>query len=63
MPAVEIEPHVWEFDCVECGRHIISLQTWEPTFCLCGMCIMMPGWYDDPRLREVLDPEYKDEPK
>lgn len=56
-PAVEIEPHCWEFTCVECGRLIISIQTWRPEPCLCGLCLHMPGWHEDARLRELLDPD------
>lgn len=47
-----------EFDCVECGRHIIALpyDVWKMK--MCAMCLHMPGWFNDPKLRKMLDPEY-----
>jgi len=46
---------IHEFDCAECGRHIINVGGTSP-FNLCAVCIAMPGWYNDPKLVEVLDP-------
>ena len=46
-----------EFDCAECGRHIISIvpSGYEP---LCGLCVYHPGWFRNSELRKVLDPEH-----
>ena len=47
---------VYEFDCRECGRHIISLC--DPyRVDLCVMCKAMPGWFHDPELARQLDPD------
>lgn len=56
-----------EFDCCECGRHIIlvSGELREPP--LCAACISLPGWFRDPKIRDIIDPEHdgrgRDEPK
>jgi hypothetical protein len=42
-----------KFQCCECGRHIVSLTDDKPPEdrrCLAWR--MMPGWMDDPLLRE-----------
>jgi hypothetical protein len=45
-----------EFDCCECGRHIIVLcGTTAP---LCAACLMLPGWHRDTRLRAVIDEDH-----
>lgn len=46
-----------EFDCVECGRHIIQIigYTEEPE--LCAACMTMPGWFNYPSLCDLIDPE------
>ena len=46
-----------EFDCCECGRHIIVLAgpMREPP--LCAACLCLPGWVDDPELRAAIDPD------
>jgi len=56
-----------EFDCVECGRHIIRIigEPYAPA--LCAACIMVPGWFRDPHLRNAIDadvnpPEHEREP-
>jgi hypothetical protein len=50
-----------EFDCIECGRHIIRLAAPpnQPKFC--AECLMIPGWHTDPKLRKILDPDYERE--
>jgi hypothetical protein len=48
---------VTEFDCVDCGRHIIVLC--GPASERCAACISMPGWYLDAEVRAILDPEYR----
>ncbi len=46
-----------EFDCVECGRHIIVVAGPVTQFRLCATCIMLPGWVDDDELCAMLDPD------
>jgi hypothetical protein len=46
-----------EFDCAECGRHIVRFMDDGPSR-LCAECTTLPGWFKDPRLREMLDPGY-----
>lgn len=46
----------FEFDCCECGRHIVDVsgQGREPP--LCAECLHVPGWFRDPQLARILDP-------
>ena len=45
-----------EFDCTECGRHIIGFGPgWYVK--LCAHCMFLPGWIRDPRLVKMLAPE------
>lgn len=47
-----------EFDCVECGMHIVFIiGELAPTPRLCAECIALPGWFTDPVLRKILDPD------
>lgn len=46
-----------EFDCCECGRHIIVLAGPLPDLRLCAACMTIPGWLDIPAFRAVIDPE------
>ena len=48
---------VQEFDCVDCGRHIILICGTRDTR-ICAICIALPGWFRDPKLREILDPDH-----
>lgn len=49
-----------EFDCVECGRHIVFIiGELAPTPRLCAECICMPGWVNDTTLRGMLDPNLR----
>lgn len=48
-----------EFDCRECGRHIISignqsLAVTHPD--TCAACFSIPRWYLDPELAQAIDP-------
>lgn len=51
-----------EFDCKECGRHIIRLvgDTRNPH--TCAHCIYTPGWHKNPELRRIFDPEMEGPP-
>lgn len=51
-----------DFDCVECGRHIISFG-YDMKIDLCAACITLPGWYMNPELVKILDPENRRNPK
>lgn len=45
-----------EFICAECGTPIwrpIALKPDEPR--LCANCVHLPGWFNDPDLRNALD--------
>jgi hypothetical protein len=45
-----------EFDCVECGKHIIGFGPgWSVA--LCAHCMFCPGWFRDPRLLKMWAPE------
>lgn len=46
-----------EFDCCECGR-LIRIIPDLLTGPICAACLMMPGWFRDPEIRAVLDPEH-----
>lgn len=49
---------VREFDCTECGRHIISLCGPRPALDgsdRCAACLSLPGWYNDAELLRMLD--------
>lgn len=50
-----------EFDCAECERHIIQFGGLANEFCLCATCVMLPGWFNDPELRGILEPDWADE--
>lgn len=49
-----------EFDCIECRRHMIVLCEPPDMPDICGICLHMPGWFNDPVLRVMLDPVYKE---
>ena len=46
----------YEFDCCECGRHIVVLSGPKPDPPLCAACLMLPGWPRDKKLSAVIDP-------
>jgi hypothetical protein len=49
-----------EFDCCECGAHIVAGAAEKPPEPpLCAICLFLPGWQEDPKLREI----YGDMPK
>lgn len=45
-----------EFDCAECGEHIISIS--HSHFPLCAKCVYMPGWFKLPEVRAILAPDH-----
>lgn len=60
FPVVEQAPAVLkahgpqEFDCAECGMHIVDFSGIERT--RCAACIHVPNWYDHPEVARMLDP-------
>lgn len=48
-----------DFDCVECGRHIVRLHSSWPEK-LCVECVHIPGWFKNPQLKAILDPTYEE---
>lgn len=54
---MSVAEHGREFDCVECGRHIIRVIHRPGELLICAECMFMPGWYTVPELRDILDPE------
>jgi hypothetical protein len=51
----------YEFDCIECGRHIMVIV--GPVTDRCNMCLNIPGWFNDPALANELDPNQLRKPK
>lgn len=47
-------PH--EFDCIECGRHVVDVSGEVRERCAC--CIHVPLWYEDPTVARMLDPDH-----
>jgi hypothetical protein len=48
-----------EFNCCECKRHIVAVGLEKiPQPPLCAVCIFLPSWFEDQRLRAMLDPEW-----
>jgi DNA-directed RNA polymerase subunit RPC12/RpoP len=45
------------FDCVECGRHVLRFAP-APDVKLCANCVSMPGWFEDPEVCALFDPDY-----
>jgi hypothetical protein len=46
-----------EFDCVECGRHIIDVSGIVIEPLLCAHCLWLPGWFNDPVVVQLFDPD------
>lgn len=43
-----------EYECCECGIHVVNVTAaTRPEPPLCGVCLNVPGWMSDPRLREI----------
>lgn len=49
--------HRIEFDCRECGRHLLICGRRWPFGPLCALCVAFPGWFNDPEARRLFDPE------
>lgn len=45
----------WEFDCPECGRHIVRFNRFDERR-TCSECQAIPGWYRNPQLVSLFDP-------
>jgi len=46
-----------EFDCTDCGRHILSFAHPNKAPELCNACTLIPGWWGLPTIAAVLDPD------
>lgn len=47
-----------EYDCCECGIRVVNVTAdVAPEPPLCGICLHLPGWQSDPRLREIFGTE------
>lgn len=44
----------YEFQCCECNRYIIAFVGLRPEPPLCGHCLNLPGWYEDPIIFRML---------
>lgn len=42
-----------EFTCVKCGQHIVEVVHMPGRPAICAICIHLPGWQDDPQLKEI----------
>ena len=47
-------PDPYEFDCKECGRHVVAICS-PYRIEVCALCQSMPGWFRLPKLRRRLD--------
>jgi hypothetical protein len=46
-----------EFDCTECGQHIVRFNETPGELLLCGHCMFIPGWFRHADLRRMIAPE------
>lgn len=49
-----------EFDCAECGRHINVLCGPRPALDgsdRCAACMSLPGWFNNPEIARMIDPD------
>jgi len=51
------DPHVAQFCCVDCGRHIIVLC--GPVTDRCAACTVLPNWFLDHEVARIIDPEHQ----
>ncbi len=49
------------FTCCECGRDIVVLCGPAPgdAGVLCLSCVVLPGWFRDPHLRQAIDRDHQ----
>ena len=47
-----------EFDCCECGSHVIAFDRHAPDPALCALCLFLPGWFREERLRNIFLPSH-----
>lgn len=52
MPSGESQ----EFDCVDCGDHVVRIGPCPMNIQLCALCLHMPGWIDNPELVQIFRP-------
>lgn len=46
-----------EFNCSDCGDHIFYVTAETPPYgALCAQCLHTPGWFNDPKLVAIFDP-------
>jgi hypothetical protein len=57
---MKVDNEFAEFDCCECGRHILVVCG-PISAPLCAACLMLPGWYRDAALRNLIDPGHDGE--
>lgn len=53
---MEDNQNVHEFDCIDCGRHIISLCG-PAGEVRCASCLAMPNWFLNLELKRILEPD------
>jgi ribosomal protein L37E len=51
----------YEFDCVECGRHIFLIC--GPPTTRCAACETVPGWWNNPEIAAIIDPDHSRKPR
>jgi len=49
-----------EFVCTDCGRRILAFG--KDTISYCAACIVLPGWFDEPKLRQRINPDWQPSP-
>ena len=52
----DVAPEPQEFDCAECGRGVVAYAA-PPGTRLCAICLALPWWFEDPRLRCAFEPD------
>lgn len=50
-------PH--EFDCTECGRHVIDFAGPVSDPARCATCIHVPVWYEHEMIAQIFDPDHQ----
>lgn len=47
-----------EFNCVDCGRHIVAFPRDVMKMKMCAACLCVPGWWTMPAVAKLIDPEH-----